>query len=51
MKQLHNCIAFKLIAIEELSTIEKRRAMESLIFLTEKKDRRIKARTCINSST
>jgi hypothetical protein len=51
MKQLHNCIIFKLIAIEELSTIEKRRAMESLIFLTEKKDGRIKARTFANGST
>jgi hypothetical protein len=51
MKQLHDRIVFKPIAIEELSTIEKRRAMESLIFLTEKKDGRIKARTCANGST
>jgi hypothetical protein len=36
MKQLHNCIAFKPIAIKKLLTIKKRRAMESLIFLTEK---------------
>jgi hypothetical protein len=51
MKQLHDRIVFKPIAIEELSAIEKRRAMESLIFLTEKKDGRIKARTCTNGST
>jgi hypothetical protein len=42
---------FKPIAIKELSTLERRRAMESLIFLTEKKDGRIKARTCANGST
>ena len=29
---------------------ERRKAMESLIFLTEKRDRRIKARTCANGS-
>jgi hypothetical protein len=51
MKQLHNHIVFKLITIKELLMIEKRRAMESLIFLTEKKDGRIMARTCANSST
>jgi hypothetical protein len=45
MKQLHNRIVFKPIAIEELSTIKKRRAIKSLIFLIEKKDGRIKART------
>jgi hypothetical protein len=37
--------------VEELTQIEKRRAMESLIFLTEKKDGKIKARTCTNGST
>jgi Reverse transcriptase (RNA-dependent DNA polymerase) len=51
MKQLHDRVVFKPIAIEKLSSIEKRRAMESLIFLTEKKDGRIKARTCANGST
>jgi hypothetical protein len=51
MKQLHNCIVFNPITIEELLTLERRRAMESLIFLTEKKDRKIKARTCANGST
>jgi hypothetical protein len=51
MKQLHDRIVFKPIAIKELSTLEKTRAMESLIFLTEKKDGRIKARTCANGST
>jgi hypothetical protein len=51
MKQLHHHIVFKPIAIKELSMIKKRRTMESLIFLTEKKDRKIKARTCTNGST
>jgi hypothetical protein len=51
MKQLYNQVVFKPIAIKELSMLEKRRAMESLIFLTEKKDGRIKARTCTNGST
>jgi hypothetical protein len=51
MKQLHDHIVFKPITIEELSTLERRRAMESPIFLTEKKDGRIKARTCANGST
>jgi hypothetical protein len=32
-------------------TLERGRAMESLIFFTEKKDRRINARTCANGST
>jgi hypothetical protein len=34
-----------------LSIIKRRRAMESLIFLTEKKDGTIKAQTCANGST
>jgi hypothetical protein len=41
----------KPIAIKELLTIEKRKTMESLIFLIENKDRRANARTCANSST
>jgi hypothetical protein len=51
MKQLHQRVVFRPILIEELSQVKKRRAMESLIFLTEKKDGRIKARTCANGST
>jgi hypothetical protein len=51
MKQLHDCIVFKPIKVEELTAVEQRRAMESLIFITEKKDGRIKARTCANRST
>ena len=51
MKQLHDRVVFLPIKIEDLTPIERRRAMESLIFLTEKKDGRIKARTCANGST
>jgi hypothetical protein len=50
MKQLHNHVVFIPLLVEELTQIEKRRAMESLIFLTEK-DGRIKARMCANRST
>jgi hypothetical protein len=51
MKQLHNRVVFILILNEELTHVERKQAMESLIFLTEKKDGRIKARTCTNGST
>jgi hypothetical protein len=51
IKQLHNHIVFNPIAIKELLTIKKRKAMESLIFHTKKKDWKIKARTCANGST
>ena len=35
IKQLHNRIVFKPILIEKLTSIKKRRALESLIFVTE----------------
>jgi hypothetical protein len=34
-----------------MTELEKERAMESLIFLTEKHDGTVKARTCANGST
>jgi hypothetical protein len=37
--------------INTLTQSEKLRAMESLIFFVEKRDGRIKARTCANSNT
>jgi hypothetical protein len=47
MKHLHDRMVFKPIRVEELlTTPEKRRAMESLIFLVEKRDGTIKGRTC-----
>ena len=37
--------------VRNLSAIERKRAMESLIFLVEKRDGTVKARTCANGST
>ena len=51
MKQLHDRIVFEPIIIAELTPLERKRAMESLIFLTEKRDGTVKARTCANGST
>ena len=51
MKQLHDRECFKPIHKSELSDIEKKRAMESLLFLVEKRDGSIKARHCANGST
>ena len=51
MQQLHERMVFKPINISELTQQEKKRAMESLIFLVQKNDGRIKARTCANGST
>jgi hypothetical protein len=51
MKQFQNRRVFKPIDASKLSALEKRRALESLIFLVEKKDNRIKGWTCANGST
>ena len=50
MEQLHKCDCWKPRKIEELSTSQKRNALESLLFLTEKPDGRVKARHCANGS-
>jgi hypothetical protein len=50
MKQLHDRKVFKPIMTSELTTQERKRAMESLIFLTEKRDGRVKVRTCAKCS-
>jgi hypothetical protein len=49
--QLHGRVVFEPIGIEEMTMLEKKRAMESLIFLNEKRDGTIKARMCANGST
>ena len=46
MRQLHERECFKPIDINTLTPIEKQRALELLIFLTEKNDGTIKARHC-----
>ena len=51
MKQLHDRECFKPIKKESMSKTERKRALESLIFLTEKRDGTIKARHCANGST
>ena len=50
MQQLHDRKCFKPIAIGSLTQTERKRALESLIFLTEKKDGTIKARHCADGS-
>ena len=51
MKQLHDRVVFEPILIADMTQLERNRAMESLIFLTEKRDGTVKARTCANGST
>ena len=51
MQQLHDRIVFEPIKVEYLTEKERKRAMESLIFLVEKRDGKIKARMCANGST
>ena len=50
MKQLHDRVCFQPINPSNMTTTERKRAMESLIFLTEKRDGTVKARTCANGS-
>jgi len=51
MKQMHDRVCFVPIKKEELNELERKRALESLIFLTEKRDGTIKSRHCANGST
>jgi hypothetical protein len=51
MKQIHDRVVFEPISIEKMTILERKRAMESLIFLTEKREKTIKARVCANGST
>ena len=50
MLQLHQRKCFRPIGIATMSSREKKRALESLIFLVEKRDGRVKGRTCANGS-
>jgi hypothetical protein len=51
MKQIHDRVVFEPISIKEMTKREKKRAMKSLIFFTEKRDETVKARVCANGST
>jgi hypothetical protein len=46
IKHLYDRMVFK-----ELTELESRRALESLIFLVEKRDRTVYSRTCANQGT
>ena len=48
MKQLHDRTCFKPILVSELTDTEMRKAQEALMFLTEKRDQKIKGRTVYN---
>ena len=51
MKQLHDGSCFRPVHKCSLNKSERHRAMESLLFLTEKRDKMIKSQHCANGST
>ena len=51
MKQLHNRSCFRPVHKCLLKKFKRQRAMESLLFLTEKRDKMIKSQHCVNGST
>ena len=51
MKQLDDREVYTPIKVEQLTQKERAQAMESLLFVVEKRDGRIKARFCANGST
>mmetsp|Transcript_11837 Transcript_11837/g.17121 ORF Transcript_11837/g.17121 Transcript_11837/m.17121 type:complete len:448 (-) Transcript_11837:440-1783(-) len=51
MQQLHYCTVWEPINVNKLTPQELKKSLDSLIFLTEKRDRKIKACTCANGST
>ena len=51
IKQLHGRVVFEPIHVNDLTKDEHKKAMKSLIFLTEKRDGSVKACTCANGST
>ena len=51
LSQLHHREVFKPIQLSELTETEKEKAMNSLIFLTEKRDGTLKAKACAIGST
>ena len=50
MKQLHDRTVFKPVDISKLTKEERDQAMNSLIFLVEKRDGRVKGRACADGS-
>ena len=51
LHQMHDRMVFEPADVNSLTTEERKKAMESLMFLTEKRDGSIKGRTCANGST
>jgi hypothetical protein len=51
MKQLHQRLTFEPIHPNDVMDLEKERKVESLLFLEEKRDGRLKGRHCANGST
>ena len=47
-EQLHDSVCFQPISISKLTNSERKKAQLALTFLTEKRDKSIKARTCYN---
>ena len=50
IRQLHERNCFKPVDVKSVTSLEKKRASESLIFLTEKRDGTVKSRQCANGS-
>ena len=50
MEQLHQRDCWKPRKVEDLTPEQKKKALDSLLFLTEKRDGRIKGRHCANGS-
>ena len=50
VEQLHKRQAFELMDVNSLTPQERKRALESLTFLVQKRCGRIKARACANGS-
>jgi hypothetical protein len=48
LQQSHDQVVFEPVSIKEMTTLERKRAMERLIFLNEKRDKTIKGRMCIS---
>ena len=51
MSQIHNRKVFRPIDVQQFNERERKRAMESLIFFTEKRDKSVKTRMCASGST
>ena len=51
LERLHDYVTYTPVHAHELTPDEKRQALASLIFLTEKQCGKIKSRACVNRST